>query len=271
MELSPFMLLTVSLCAFLCQCGSASVGMGYGTILTPILLLIGFTPLQVIPAVLLSQLGGGIIGGIFHHRAGNIRLDFRPDEGLIRERLKRFGYIPRSPDSKVILILSLSGAVGAIIGVFCALHIPLFALKVYIGTLVLGVGILIISKRRSFTFSWGRLIGVGVIASFNKGISGGGYIPLIAGGQIIAGREVKSAIGSTVLAVSVACGVSFLSYLFMKGDISWGIAISATVGSILASPLAALIVKRANPGGLQGFVGFITIALGILTIAKAFI
>jgi len=32
------------------------------------------------------------------------------------------------------------------------------------------------------SFSWKRLIAIGLISSFNKGISGGGYGPLVTGG-----------------------------------------------------------------------------------------
>jgi len=39
--------------AFVCEFIDSSLGMGYGTSLTPILLLMGFHPLQVVPAVLL--------------------------------------------------------------------------------------------------------------------------------------------------------------------------------------------------------------------------
>jgi uncharacterized membrane protein YfcA len=58
----------------------ASIGMGYGTTLTPILLIVGFPPLEVVPAVLLGQLVGGTVGGLAYHRLGNINLDFRRDE-----------------------------------------------------------------------------------------------------------------------------------------------------------------------------------------------
>ena len=37
--------------AFVCEFVDSTLGMGYGTSLTPILLLMGFEPLQVVPAV----------------------------------------------------------------------------------------------------------------------------------------------------------------------------------------------------------------------------
>ncbi|GAI88319.1 unnamed protein product, partial [marine sediment metagenome] len=48
--------ITLSIIALLCEYVDSTLGMGYGTALTPVLLLFGFTPMQIIPAVLLSEL-----------------------------------------------------------------------------------------------------------------------------------------------------------------------------------------------------------------------
>jgi len=94
MGITPTLFAVVALIAFSFQFMSVSMGLGYGTVLTPVLLIIGFAPLQVVPAVLLSQFVGGVIGGVAHHRVGNINLDFRRDDRLIKERLRGLGYLP---------------------------------------------------------------------------------------------------------------------------------------------------------------------------------
>ena len=271
MEINPAILALVAILAFLCQYASVSLGIGYGTVLVPLLLIVGFAPLEVVPAVLLSQLVGGTIGGLAHHRAGNIKLDFRRDEGIIKERLRRFGYLPRSFDSKVIFILATCGILGALVGVFVAVNIPKVVLEAYIGTMVLGIGVLILRKRHSGVFSWRALIAIGLVSSFNKGISGGGYVPLVAGGQIISGREVKSSVGSTALAVGLICAVSFLGYVLMEGGIRWALAAATSAGSIVAAPFAALTVKKADPDKLKVIVGLVTVILGALTLVRAFV
>ena len=86
MEITLTLLIAVAIIAFVFQYMSVSMGVGYGTVMTPVLLIIGLTPFQVVPAVLLSQFVGGVIGGIAHHRVGNIHLDFRRDDRLIKER-----------------------------------------------------------------------------------------------------------------------------------------------------------------------------------------
>jgi uncharacterized membrane protein YfcA len=271
MGITPTLFAVVALIAFLFQFMSVSMGLGYGTVLTPVLLIIGFAPLQVVPAVLLSQFVGGVIGGVAHHRVGNINLDFRRDDRLIKERLRGLGYLPRSRDAKVIFILAICGAIGALVGVFCAINIPKLALEIYIGVMVLTIGILILVRRhREGTLSWEKLIGIGLLGSFNKGISGGGYIPLVTGGQIISGREIKSSVGSTTVAVTFTCAVSFLGYVLIKGDIYWALVAAASIGSVVAAPFAAMMVKRIGAKRLKLAIGIATSLLGALTIAKAF-
>lgn len=76
--------------------------------------------------VLLSQLAGGVVGGLAHQRAGNVKLDFRRDDELIKERLRGLGYLPRSTDVKVVLILGTGGVIGVLVGAFTAVSIPIF-------------------------------------------------------------------------------------------------------------------------------------------------
>jgi len=46
----------------------------YGTALAPLLLLLGFTPIQIVPTVLLSEFVTGVSAGIAHHSLGNVDL-----------------------------------------------------------------------------------------------------------------------------------------------------------------------------------------------------
>lgn len=271
MEITPTLFAVIAIIALLCEYVDASIGMGYGTALSPILLMMGLSPLQVVPSVLLGQLVGGLAGGFFHHRLGNISLDFRRDEA-IKKRLRGLGYMPRSVDSKVIFILAICGFVGALAAVFFALNIPTVALKTYIGIMVLGIGIVILIRRnRERNLSWRGLIGIGLISAFNKGASGGGYGPLVTGGQIISGREARSSIGSTTFAEGLVCIVAFVSYVVLKGDIYWTLAAATSIGSVIAAPFAAMTVKRIDSQKLKIVIGIATSLLGALTIAKVFI
>jgi uncharacterized membrane protein YfcA len=72
MSIATFIL--ILLAAACCEFIDSGLGMGYGTTLTPILLLAGYEPLQVVPAILVSELFSGILAGLLHQKAGNLNL-----------------------------------------------------------------------------------------------------------------------------------------------------------------------------------------------------
>lgn len=272
MEITSGIFVAIIIVAFLCTYMSVSLGMGYGSTLTPLLLVAGFLPLQVVPSVLLGQLMGGIVGGFSHHKFGNIKLDFKRDKELLKRRLRGLGYIPASHDSKVVFVLAICGIAGAVVAVFFAVNIPRIVLETYIGGMILVIGLVILIRRnRKFAFSWKGLVGVGLISAFNKGVSGGGYGPLVTGGQLISGRDAKSSIGSTTLAEAFICMVAFLSYVIVKGDIYWRLAAAISIGSVIASPLAALTTKKMQTKNLKLIIGVLVTILGALTLAKTYI
>ena len=195
---------------------------------------------------------------------------------MILVRLKEdsggFGYLPKSTDSKVIFILGVFGIAGAIAGAFIAINIPSIVLNMYIGVMVLSIGAWILIKlKKEISFSWKKLGAIGLISAFNKGISGGGYGPLVTGGQLISGKDSKSSVGNTTFIESLICFIGFLSYLLLGSDIHWKLAISVCIGSVLAAPFAAITVKRINHQKLKIIIGIATILLGIFTIVKIFV
>ncbi|MBM3284749.1 MAG: sulfite exporter TauE/SafE family protein, partial [Candidatus Aminicenantes bacterium] len=64
--------LVVIALAYVCEYIDSSLGMGYGTTLTPLLMIAGFKPLQIVPSILLSEFITGLLAGFFHHRHKNV-------------------------------------------------------------------------------------------------------------------------------------------------------------------------------------------------------
>jgi uncharacterized membrane protein YfcA len=254
----------------------STFGMGYGTTLTPVLLLLGYSPMQVVPAVLLSELITGVMAGIFHHRAGNV--NFKPkttDFSLIMHKLKALGYVESARRGlplhlKVALLLTICSVVGTVAAVFIAINLPKFWLKLYIGCLVLSMGVvIIICLNRDFRFSWKKITSLGLIASFNKGMSGGGYGPVVTGGQILSGVEGRSAVGITSLAEGLTCLVGIIAYVLVAGNaIDWRLAPVIIAGAVFSVPLSAISVKKISTRDLKFAIAIITIILGLLTIIK---
>lgn len=237
--------------AFLAEYVDSSLGMGYGTTLTPVLLIMGFSPLQIVPAVLFSEFISGISAGGLHHRIGNVDLK------------------PGTQAGKSMLILAFCSIVGTVIAVFFALSLPKVAVKSYIGIMILLIGLFIILGNRVIgSFAWSKIIGLGTIAAFNKGISGGGYGPLVTGGQVMIGVPGKNAIGVTSFAEGLVCLVGLILYIIFHGWLDWSLAIPLTIGAAVSVPAATWTVKVLPEQFLRRYIGYATIFLGVLTLIK---
>jgi uncharacterized membrane protein YfcA len=243
--------LIVLFLALILEYVDSTLGMGYGTTLTPVLLVMGFEPLQIVPAVLLSELTAGFMAAGMHHSVGNV--DFRKHSNHL----------------KIALLLGLLSALGAIFAVLAALNLPQFYVKLYIGILVALMGLIILLKRNRTAFSWKKIASLGIVASFNKGISGGGYGPLVVTGQMLSGMNGKNAVAITSLAEAFTCLVAVVIYLVSPYQIDWSLAPFLVVGAFLSAPLSAHTVKRIREDRLTVYVGSATLLLGIFTLAKA--
>lgn len=240
--------------AFICEFIDSSLGMGYGTSLAPILLLMGFEPLQIVPSILFSEFVSGITAAFFHHSIQNVN------------------FKPHSKDAHVALILSIFSVVGTLIAVFLAIKLPAQVLKFFIGIIVVLMGIFILATfNRRPRFTWRKITILGTVASFNKGMSGGGYGPLVMGGQILSGIGVKSAVGITSLSEGITCFVGMILYFFLQPQVDWILAPWLMAGAVLSVPFAAHTLKRIPERKVKIVIAVIMVILGCLTLSKVFL
>jgi len=241
------------LLAFLLETADASFGGGYGTILTPLLLVLGFEPSRAVPVVLVSQLAGDFLASFFHHEFRNV--DFSRNNRHLR----------------VALTLAILGSAGCVASVVVAVNLPKHYVNLYIGVLVAATGLsLLVANNRIRAFSWRRLVFIGSIAAFNKGISGGGYGPLITGGQIFTGVEPKNAIGITTLSEGMTCIVAVLSYILLGTNIDWSLAALLSIGVSFSTPISAYLVRKMKSGTLKLTTAMVAVLLGLSTIFGTF-
>ena len=184
----PRAAILVFLVALTCEYLDSSLGMGYGTTLTPILLLAGFAPLDIVPAILLSEALTGAAAGLLHQRDGNVNF-------LRDVRARR----------TALLLIALSAA-GAIAAAMLAVRISKTTLTLFIATIIIAMGIVIlVTLNRPFRYRPAGIVAIGAVAAFNKGLSGGGYGPLVTAGQVVSGLPSKHAIAITSVAESFTC------------------------------------------------------------------
>ncbi len=246
--------LLVALVAFFCETVDSSLGMGYGTILTPVLLLAGYEPLEIVPLILFSEFITGILAAGLHHKKGNVK--FTRD----------------SKESKVALTLALCSIIGTISAVFISLSIPRVVVKGYIAFLLLIIGSTnMISFNKEHQFSWKKISMLGIVASFNKGLSGGGYGPVVTGGQLLSGLNGKSAVAITSLAEGLTCLVGVVSYLFLnQGFIDWYLGLALIGGALCSIPISVNVVKIISEIKLRIILTGMVFTLGLLTFVKTF-
>ena len=249
--LSTATVAAVLLAAFVCEYLDSSLGMGYGTTLTPLLLIAGFAPMSIVPAVLFSELLTGLAAGLLHHRDGNVDL-----LGDARAR-------------RTLLLLSALSGVGALAAVLLAVRLSGHWFAYAIVGIVLAMGVLtLVTARRRIRYRAGGIVAVGLVAAFNKGLSGGGYGPLVTAGQVVSGVPARHAVAITSLAEALTCLVGFCAYVAVKGAPDWGLTLPLATGALLSVPWATVTVRRLPETWLRAGVGILTLVLGLVSLAK---
>ncbi|MBD3160270.1 MAG: TSUP family transporter [Candidatus Lokiarchaeota archaeon] len=228
-------------------------GMGY-SLLTPIFLFLGFNPLLVVPTLLLSQTVAGLSGSVFHHLYKNV--DFRERDGR---------------QTRIYLLFTGTGVAGAILSATLAVTLPQWFMLLYIGLMLLIVGI-IVRFKINFTGGWWKMYAASAIGGFNKAIAGGGYGPLVTSVQIMCGSKVKSSVGTTQFSEATISSIGFIIYYVLNGGFALIPVIQSMVVLVVtgavAAPMGALLVKRLDEHMARKAVGVSSIILGIITLGR---
>ncbi|MDR2954764.1 MAG: sulfite exporter TauE/SafE family protein [Prevotella sp.] len=248
-------ILLVVLSAF-CEYIDSSLGMGYGTTLTPVLLTFGVVRIDIVPAILLSELLTGFFSGVAHHREGNIDL-------LKNKSVRTTLYFLALPSLAGVIIATLLGT---------KLQSQNY-INLYIAIMIVCIGMYLIYsnffvKKPKHSLSRIRLLLLGTVAAFNKGLSGGGYGPLMTGGQLTAGVKEKEAVAITSVCEGFTCLVGLIAFFMLGGKLNLFYAIPLCLGSMLSVIPAAKTIKILPEGMLRKTIGWATLLLGLLVLYK---
>jgi uncharacterized membrane protein YfcA len=228
-----------------------SLGMGYGFTVTPLMLLLGFTPIEAVPCVLFSSFVGGAASSFFNHRMHNVD----------------FSWNTRA--SRVSVFTALVGIIGSFAGVQMSFNLPQRSVGLYIGLLVIVSGVLVLaSKDLVSDFSWFKMSIISLIGSINKGLTGSGFGPVITTGAMLAGIDEKESVSIQSLSEASVSLVGFLTYLFMHKSILYSAVIVMSVGVFIASPIAARVIHRLEGNLMRNMVGVLALIIGTNTLYK---
>lgn len=244
------MLDTVSLflilAAFFAALIDTALGMCYGTLLTPILLLGGFPPEVIVPTVLLSQLVVDVSGGTAHIKVKNFTKN----------------------DVRTALLVGVPATAFVGLGALLNVNLPASVTKIYIGVLVTFLGLLLLLGIKLRKTSK-RLVFISAAAGFNKGFMGGGFGPVVVPGQIVLNHDPRPSIAIGDIAEISVCIVGLLTFALL-GKLSLSpIYIMVTIPALLASLIGPHITRMfAERGYADRLVGAVTLLLGIIGLAK---
>lgn len=222
--------LIFALAGLVAQLVDGSLGMAYGVTSTSFLLAAG-TPAAIASAsVHLAEVGTSLASGASHWKFGNV-------------------------DWRVVGILAVPGAVGAVLGAYVLVNLTEDAEPYMAGVLLLlGVYVLLRFSSRAVARRvvsgprpGGRFLApLGLVAGFLDASGGGGWGPVATSSLLASGRlEPRKVVGSvdtSEFVVAVAASVGFLLTLSQEG-LSWVTVAGLMVGGVIAAPFAAYIVR----------------------------
>ena len=239
--------------AFLTAVVDIVFGMGFGLTMTPILLLLGYPPHQIVPALLFSSMLGNLVSPFFHHKFKNV------DFSLCSHHFN------------MSVLIGILGVLGSFVGASVSIGISDFYLSLYIGLLITALGLfLLLNKKLRASFSWLKLAFLSLFGAFNKGISGSGFGPITTTGMIVMGVDEKVAVSIQTFSELFVSIAGFLTFALAGSQIAWNLLLPLSIGVVLSTPLAAFIVHKFESRKLRTAIAIVTVVLGVVTLFSLF-
>jgi uncharacterized membrane protein YfcA len=229
----------------------SALGMMYGTVLSPLLILLGYDVKTVVPSILISQAIGGFVASWRHHK------------------LKNANFQTGTIDYHMTKIIIWFGVFACVLGVFISVSIPPKVLNSYIAILIIAIALMILSNKTLMMTS-NKIYVLGFVSAFNKALSGGGFGPLVVGGQLIfKDRNEKGAIGSTDFAEAPICLLSFLLWWIVKGSLPMVLMVPLCFGAAFGGYFGPKFLSIIQSGTtLKKSMGVLILIEGIWIIRK---
>lgn len=227
-----------------------ALGMAYGATSSSLLLGLGVSPAMTSTSVHVAEVFTTGASGIAHFKLGNV-------------------------NKKLFLHLLIPGMIGAVIGAYLLSDkIDGDIIKPFMSAYLMILGVLILRKalQRNRPKSKTRRLGpLAFFGGFMDAVGGGGWGPIVTSTLLSKGRTVNYTIGSVNAAEFFISVSSAGTFLLFNGIDSWQVIIGLILGGVIASPFAAVLVKKMKRKPLMIIVGVLVIAMSLRTIIMVFI
>lgn len=227
------------------QMVDGALGMAYGATSSSLLLGLGLPPAITSASVHVAEVFTTGASGIAHFKLGNV-------------------------NKKLFLYLLIPGMVGAILGAYLlSKRIDGEIIKPFMSAYLLILGVIVIRKglqKHRPKSKTKRLGALAFFGGFMDAVGGGGWGPIVTSTLLSKGRTVHYTIGSVNAAeffISVSSATTFLVFTAVH---SWQVIVGLIIGGVIASPFAAILVRRIKRRPLMILVGTLVILLSLRTI-----
>jgi uncharacterized membrane protein YfcA len=221
--------------------------MAYSVTCSSVLLAMGIPPAMVSATVHSSEVANRLFSGLSHFRYGNV-------------------------DAAIFKRLALFGALGAFIGAFVVVYLPVTVMRPIIAgmLLIMGMRILFTGIRQPEIRKKETKLGLlGFVGGLVDVIGGGGWGPVVTSTLVLRGNQTHIVVGSINFAKFFVAVVEAATLILLLKVPQWDIITGLVAGGALAAPLAAWSCRKAPPRALTVLVGLLICTLSIRTLVKA--
>lgn len=211
------------------QLVDGSLGMGFGLTSSTLLLTLGASAAVASAAVHAAEIGTTLASGASHWHRDNV-------------------------DRSILIRLAIPGGIGAILGATFLSNIDLSGGKIFISTLLLFLG-LVLLYRNIFVTAPANLTEIsnpkyltflGATGGFVDAAGGGGWGPIVTPTLLATTqtepRKVIGTVSAAEFIVAVCASLGFLLNLSQL-DIDWSAVGGLALGGVLMAPIAAKLVS----------------------------
>ena len=233
-----------------------ALGMGFGLTSSTLLVTLGASAAVASTAVHVAEIGTTLASGASHWHAENV-------------------------DKKILIRLAIPGGIGAFAGATFLSFIDLSSSKVFISTLLLFLGFLLLYRNVFKSDSQVNMIEIknprfltylGFTGGFVDASGGGGWGPIVTPTLITTTstepRKVIGTVSAAEFVVALSASAGFLAQIG-RLNINWGTVGGLALGGVIAAPIAARLVGKLPARQLGIVVASAIILLNAIQIIRA--